>query len=155
MPLDYSPDGTRLVFYRSIEVDPGPADIGGSLWVVGVDGSDPHQISGDVAPNWHARWSPDGSTILFASERLSAEPAIWTVHPDGSGLTPLFRGRAGRFPLGPVWSPDGAHIMFALDPTDDAFRHLANAIYVMNADGTGLRSVVRDRTFKSSIEWWS
>jgi Tol biopolymer transport system component len=155
VPLDYSPDGTRLVFYRSVEIDPGPIDIGGSLWVVGVDGSNPHEISGDVAPNPWARWSPDGSTIVFASERLSTDGAIWTVHPDGTALTKLFRGRRGRFPIQPAWSPDGAHIVFALDPTNDQFKHPSNALVVMNDDGTGLRSILRDRTFKSSPEWWS
>lgn len=37
IPLDYSPDGSQLVFYRSVHVDPDP-HVGGSLWVVGVDG---------------------------------------------------------------------------------------------------------------------
>src|SRR6266571_9468854 len=35
MPLDYSPDGKRLVFYRAVAAEPDfPIDIGGSLWVV-------------------------------------------------------------------------------------------------------------------------
>jgi Tol biopolymer transport system component len=154
MPLDYSPDGTQLVFYRSVEIDPGPIDIGGSLWVVGVDGSNPHEISGDVAPNCWARWSPDGSKIIFDSERKSAEGALWTVRPDGSGLTGLFEDRKGRFPILPVWSPDGAHVLFALDRTNDQFIHRPNAFYVIAADGSGLRLVLKDNTFKTSPEWW-
>ena len=40
IPLDYSPDGTRLVFYRAVRAEPDfPIDIGGSLWVTNVDGS--------------------------------------------------------------------------------------------------------------------
>lgn len=40
--LDYSPDGSQLVFYRSVRAEPHfPIDIGGSLWVVNVDGSNP------------------------------------------------------------------------------------------------------------------
>ena len=71
-PLDYSPDGTQLVFFRAVRAEPDfPIDLGGSLWVVNVDGTDAHELqTGDVRPSWNARWSPDGSTIVFAEERL-------------------------------------------------------------------------------------
>ena len=70
--LDYSPDGSQLVFYRSVRAEPHfPIDIGGSLWVVNVDGSNPHRLrTPGATPWWWARWSPDGSRILFATERL-------------------------------------------------------------------------------------
>jgi Tol biopolymer transport system component len=43
MPLDYSPDGQKLVFYRAVRAEPDfPIDTGGSLCVVNVDGSDAH-----------------------------------------------------------------------------------------------------------------
>jgi Tol biopolymer transport system component len=156
MPLDYSPDGTQLVFYRAIRAEPQlDTDIGGSLWVVNVDGSDPHELeTGDVRPWWHARWSPDGSRILFGVERLQPTGGLWTIKPDGSGLTKVFEDPAGGFAEQPTWSPDGRQIMFALNPTNDAFTHPENGLYVIDADGSGLRLIIGGLDFKSVPEWW-
>ncbi|HYT80924.1 MAG TPA: hypothetical protein VEQ37_17040 [Actinomycetota bacterium] len=156
MPLDYSPDGSQLVFYRAIRAEPNfPIDIGGSLWVVNADGSDPHELdTGDVRPWWHARWSPDGPSIVFGIERLQLTGGLWNIKPDGSGLTKLFDDPDGGFPGAPVWSPDGRKIMFQIDPINDAFQHPDNAIYVINADGTGLTLVIDGPGRTGVTDWW-
>ena len=152
IPSDYSPDGTRLVLYRM--PDSGEWDIGGSLWVVNVDGTDAHRLdTEDTVPSWWARWSPDGTRILFATARNQATGALWTVNADGSGLTKVFEDGEGRFAIQPAWSPDGSQIMFPLDPIADAFTHPSNGIYVVNADGTGLSLVIGDPSFKGNLEW--
>ena len=154
-PLDYSPDGKMLVFYRAIRAEPDfPIDIGGSLWVVNVDGTGARQLD-TPPPNWWARWAPDGTSILFVSERNQSTGAVWTIQPDGSGLTRVFEDPSGRFPIDPVWSPDGRQIMFMLDPISDRFDHPKNAIYVMRSDGTSLTKLIDTPDFKSSPEWWS
>ena len=154
--LDFSPDGTQLVFYRAVRAEPDfPIDIGGSLWVVNVDGTDAHQLDlGDVRPWWTARWSPDGSTIVFTEERLQPTGAIWTVNPDGTNLTKVFEDPEGRFARAPVWSPDGSRIMFYLHPISDNFQHDANEIYVINADGSGPTLLIGGPTYKFVTEWW-
>jgi len=154
IPLDYSPDGKQLVFYRSVGVDPD-SSVGGSLWVVGVNGAGKHKIvSASDRPAPWARWSPDGRRILFANERTAPTSAIWTVAPDGSRLTQLFRDYEGRFPIQPVWSPDGSQVLFALDPTNDQFTHPNNGLYVVDVNGTGLALVNGSRDFKSQPEWF-
>ena len=154
--LDFSPDGTQILFYRAVRAEPDfPIDIGGSLWVVNVDGSDAHELeTGDVRPWWTARWSPDGSTIVFTEERLQPTGAIWTVSPDGSNLTKVFEDPEGRFARAPVWSPDGSKIMFYLHPISDNFQHDTNEIYVINANGSGLTLVIGGPTYKFVTEWW-
>ena len=153
VPLDFSPDGTQLVFYQSMHPDPDP-HTDGSLWVVGTDSSDPHPITseGSPPPDW-ARWSPDGTRILFASERLSQNGPIWTVVPDGTGLTALFEDSSGGFAIAPDWSPDGTEIVFALDPSNDHGAHQPNSIYVISAAGSKLRLVSDTPDFKSQLEW--
>jgi Tol biopolymer transport system component len=156
IPLDYSPDGTQLVFYRAARAEPNfPIDIGGSLWVVNVDGSNAHRLkTPGTAPGWWARWSPDGTKILFATERLQPTGALWTVRPDGSGLTKVFEDEEGRFATGPTWSPDGTQILFTLNRTKDSFVHEPNAFYVIQADGSDLTQVIGGADFKGSPEWW-
>jgi len=155
IPLDISPDGSQLVFYRSVRAEPDfPIDIGGSLWVVDTDGSNAHRLD-TPPPNWWARWSPDGSSILFASERNLEHGTIWTIAADGSALTSVLEDPDGGFPIDPTWSPDGDMIMFMLDPVADRFTHPSNAIYVVRTDGTGLTRLIDTADFKSAPEWWS
>jgi Tol biopolymer transport system component len=51
-----SPDGKRVAFTRWDGVD-------GSLWVIGVDGSDEHQVAGGIKQAKHPTWSPDGKRV--------------------------------------------------------------------------------------------
>jgi Tol biopolymer transport system component len=154
--LDYSPDGSQLVIYRAVRAEPDfPIDLGGSLWVANVDGSDAYELdTGDVRPWSQADWSPDGSRILFSTERLQRSGALWTINPDGSGLRKLFEDPSGRFAIYPVWSPDGEKIMFSLHPTNDAFEHRDNEIYAINADGSGLTLVIGGPGYKYVADWW-
>jgi WD40-like Beta Propeller Repeat len=153
-PMDFSPDGKWLVIYRRVAADPDP-QVGGSLWVVGVDGSGLHEIVGKSRrPADWARWSRNGDRILFANERTAPSGAIWTVRRDGTHLTKVFSDKRGGFPIQPVWSPDGTQVAFALDPTNDQFNHPPNQLCVMNADGSHLQVLIRDNTFKRQPEWW-
>ena len=156
IPLDYSPDGTQLVFYRAVRAEPHfPIDIGGSLWVVDVDGSNAHRLrTPGTTPGWWARWSPDGTKILFATERLQPTGALWTVRPDGSSLTKVFEDAEGRFATGPTWSPDGSQILFTLNATNDSFVHEPNSFYVIDADGSNLTMAIGGAYFKGSPEWF-
>jgi Tol biopolymer transport system component len=154
--VDFSPDGTQLVIYRAVRAEPDfPIDLGGSLWVVNVDGSDAHQLdTGDARPWWQADWSPDGSKILFSTERLQETGPLWTINPDGSGLTKVFEDPDGGFAIYPVWSPDGSQIMFSLHPDNDAFQHASNEVFAINADGTGLTLVIGGAGYKAVADWW-
>jgi len=81
---------------------------------------------------------------------------LWTVHPDGSGLTKLFEDPEGRLAATPTWSPDGAHILLILDPEgtnaniDDP---APNALYVINADGSNPTPVIVSDDWKPKPDW--
>ena len=153
VPLDYSPDGSQLVFYRSMHADPDP-HTDGALWVTNTDGTGAHPITTATTPpaDW-ARWSPDGSRILFANERLSPTGSIWTVSPSGAGLAKIYTDQKGGFAIAPEWSPDGRQIVFALDPSNDEFEHPANKVYVMTAQGTNVTLLIASHDFKRQFEW--
>jgi Tol biopolymer transport system component len=117
----WSPDGRKIAFARD-----------GNTYVMNADGSGVTQLS-MAGLDSHASWSPDGSRIVFESAR-SGVNAIHVMNADGSNVIQLTSDSANDF--SPSWSPDGRMIAF--------HRHVTSGygwpfVYVMNADGSGLR----------------
>lgn len=116
-PMDFSPDGSRIFFFRPVEGFPSMGDdLEGSLFVVQADGTGLREVTPrdrpvEVVGNSGGRLSLDGRWIVFTSSGV-----IWRIHPDGSGLTKVFQDPQGRLAITPTWSPDGRFILFGLDP---------------------------------------
>lgn len=120
------------------------------VWVLPPGGEKPVRVtehrgeSGYLEPSF----SPDGKWIVFqesveeetGSEEVrpsrAALGSLWKVRRDGSGATRLLDGPAtGTDNRQPNWSPKGDRLVFQRrERNSDAW-----ALYVMNADGTGLR----------------
>jgi TolB protein len=71
------------------------------VYVVNLDGSGLVRMTGDDAPNYFPRWSPDGTAIAFQSGREVTN--ISTISADGSGPTNLSSDLLGAYDA--VWSP--------------------------------------------------
>ncbi len=99
---EVSPDGTWLALWASL-----PAE---DLLLVRAEGGEVRQLTNDEARDRTPYWSPDGSRILFASNR-SGKYEAWTIRPDGSGLTQITH-LPDQPVLYPFWSPDGEQIGF-------------------------------------------
>jgi len=97
-----SPDGQWITFPSG-----GPEDV----FVVRADGSGLRNLTDDLHRDRVPHWSPDGSQILFYSNRSGAYQE-WTIQPDGSGLRQLTFESPGA--LGSIWSPDGGRIAYSL-----------------------------------------
>lgn len=128
----WSPDGTRMVFSQGIAGLPARI----RLYVMNADGTNvtplitgPHATGND-----DPTWSPDGTRIAF-SRRIGSGYDLFVVDVDGHGFTRL---TTSRFPRQVIssWSPDGTRIAFTA----------GDGLYVVNADGTGLRRLVSDVT---------
>jgi eukaryotic-like serine/threonine-protein kinase len=76
-----------------------------------IDGSDERLLTDDAARDRYPRWSPDGKSIAFYSNR-GGTYEIWSVSRDGSDLRPLTD--LPEYPTRyPIFSPDGARLLFS------------------------------------------
>jgi Tol biopolymer transport system component len=95
-------------------------------------GSNQHPIG---VPGFAARWSPDGSRLIFATSFRNPSD-IHTSRIDGSDIRPLTSTPANE--TSPSWSPDGSHVVFISDRDGD------RDVFIMDADGTNQRQVTED-----------
>jgi TolB protein len=118
----WSPDGRFLAYI-------GTSARASGLLVVRSSGGRPRLLS--VLAE-EARWSPDGGRLVLVRPGIPREAGLFLAAPDGRGPKRLTQG----LDTSPVWSPDGRRI---------AFRRglLVGDIYIVNADGSGLRNVTR------------
>lgn len=85
------------------------------IWTMNKDGSSPMQISTTNGSNdIHASVSPDGTKIVFASDRGVSNGMknydIWLCNIDGSNLIQLTTN--GSRDDMPIFSPDGRYVFF-------------------------------------------
>ncbi len=115
----FSPGGTRLAFVSNKS---------GSrkVWIISVDGTNPHVLIADDGTESSPRWSPDGKTIAFLrSENRQSD--IWSVTADGTNLTRITNDAEGERAI--TWSPDGLRLAFISD------RAKSQDIYVVPSAG--------------------
>ena len=82
-----------------------------------------------------AAWSPDGSTIAFTSNR-DGNNEIYVMKPDASEQTNISNSPGSDG--GAAWSPNGQSIAFT-----STRRGGAEAVYVMDADGSHVRRIAK------------
>ncbi len=101
-----APDASRIVYTRGW-VDRVNDRRESSLWMMGVDGTkNRHLIDGSGA-----RWSPDGTRILYTAQGEPRGAQIFVRWMDEEGATTQIT-RLENGPSNPTWSPDGRWIAF-------------------------------------------
>jgi Tol biopolymer transport system component len=100
------PDGAEIMFTRA-----------GGLWAVRPDGSGARMIVDNPEPEnrdfRHARWSPDGSMIVFTGTIGDGEQyRLHVMNADGTGIRRLSTVDGVWVETDPRWSPDGSRIAF-------------------------------------------
>jgi dipeptidyl aminopeptidase/acylaminoacyl peptidase len=111
-----SPDGSKVVYglgRADREQDHGTSQI----WLCDLDGSNARQLTRSGDRNREARWSPDGQSIAFVSDRVQGQSTLCVLPILTAGeaqeLT-THRPTVGQI----AWSPDGTRIAYvvAFDP---------------------------------------
>jgi Tol biopolymer transport system component len=134
VPIDYSPDGTQLVFGRLGQDH--ACGTTNALYVVNVDGTGLHQITPGGFCDDDGSWSPDGTKIVFEHNG-----SLFVVHPDGTGLAKIPIPTSSLNREGDAsWSPDGTKIAFILFMQRGPGTS-QEGIGTANADGSGVQLV--------------
>jgi Tol biopolymer transport system component len=102
--LDVAPDGRAIVF-----------ELIGDLYTLPISGGAATRIASGLNFDSQPRYSPDGSKIVFLSDR-SGDENVWIANHDGTDPRPLTKGKSTRY-WSPEWTPDGKYIVVSRSGT--------------------------------------
>jgi hypothetical protein len=167
----FSPDGHSIAFRRIIGPEKSCCIIEG-IWIIGLDGSDPHQVTNvdpklpEAYSDFGPAFSPDGKSLVFDRERRKKAPklvklgdeepyyhAVFVQSLDSSGspqaarqITPWKLNCQDR----PEYSPDGELVLFRCLPKGEQG---PSNLYWVHPDGTGLHQLTQAAAQKQTY-WY-
>ncbi len=127
--VDISPDGRTLVF-----------DVLGDIYTLPIDGGTATRIIGGLSFESQPRYSPDGKTLAFLSDRSGVEN-LWIAETDGGNPRAVSKDGLTRdrpqLMVSPSWTPDGQYLVVSKSrPPDPGTLWL----YLYHRDGgSGIR----------------
>jgi len=134
----FSPDGSKVVF----------ATYRGGIYAVDADGGTPRLLRRSIRSLFvNPMFSPDGTKIAYFKLWRLPGYTLRVMNADGTGDRVLLDSQAVDciYPstlVRPAWSPDGTHIAFSCDEY---------GIRVVGADGSGLRTVIRNEDLLGAL----
>jgi len=123
---EFSPDGKQIVFIKKTD-NAGKIEKGEfwhktpyslNLWLMDSDGKNRRQLTSGDVQDFAPRWTPDGKSVLFVSNRRNGRWDIWSVNTDGSSLNRITEteGNTGLWERShyPFPTPDGKGMVFII-----------------------------------------
>lgn len=116
------------------------------IYTMNRQGKNRVAITNNMATDVHPRFSPDGSKIVFISDR-DYRPEIYVMNADGSNQTRLTN--SDSYDIDAVWSPDGKRIAFISN------RLGSFDVFVMNSDGSNMQLLTENSPAIDIAPVWS
>ena len=167
-----SPDGSQVI-YSVANVNAEKNKEFSTLYLLDIASGAPRKMTNGKAADKQPRWSPDGKTIAFVSDR-AGKTQLFLLPVDGGEarqLTAFERGIGGSF----AWSSDGSQIAFsavadaeAPDLAKDAYRvdrtvyrfdaigyldDQVQDVYLLSLTNGETKQLTNDRTNNSNLRW--
>ena len=125
--VDVSPDGSTIVF-----------DLLGDLYTMPMAGGAATALTSGMAFDAQPRFSPDGKTIVFTSDRDGGDN-VWTIDLASRQTKMITKGKVSRY-RSPEWTPDGKYVVVsratsAIGPSK---------LYMYHKDGGGGFQLIKD-----------
>jgi TolB protein len=131
----WSPDGLHIAFLSG-------RDGVGHIFVMQADGTGTRRVTDTKQDDGRPSWSPDGKYLIFGREG-----ALFRARATGGTARRVGHGFGSA--ADPVYSPDGKLIAYDYRRPGFSIRE----VYVMKADGTGIRQLTRLREVSGLPAW--
>jgi dipeptidyl aminopeptidase/acylaminoacyl peptidase len=108
-----SPDGKRVVYtVNDAMMAPDKSEFVTQIWLATTDGKENFQITFGEKSSTNPKWSSDGNSIAFTSNRKDNKNNLYVLRLSGGEAEPLTDVKSGVSNF--EWSPDGRSIAFTM-----------------------------------------
>lgn len=138
MSPTFSSDGKRIAYHEDFEGNENH-----DIFVVGADGRGSKKVTDGIEDNYDPRFSPDGGSIAFISNRVKDLDNLYVVSSNGGKMK-----RLTDEPL-PVrqfaWSPDGTKMIYLTGVGDEDY------ISIVSLHKPGTKKLLQKRNVEYSL----